>query len=125
VIAVAAAEHAGEAAPRDGGWRALGLVAFHDPLRDDVVAAIEERQRAGVRVVMVTGDAPTTALAIAREAGLVRDAEATVLGGAELEAMSDARLALAIGTVAVFARVTPAQKLRIVQALQRRGEAWQ
>ena len=74
---------------------------------------------------MVTGDAPTTALAIAREAGLVRDAEATVLGGAELEAMSDARLALAIGTVAVFARVTPAQKLRIVQALQRRGEAWQ
>jgi len=122
VLAVAAAEHGGEPAPRDGGWRALGLIAFHDPLRDDVYASIDECRRAGVRVIMMTGDAPATALAIARQAGLLRDNDATVLGGAELEGMSEARLELAIASVVVFARVTPAQKLRIVQALQRRGE---
>ena len=72
---------------------------------------------------MITGDAPATALAIARQAGLVpAAAEGAVLTGAQLDAMNEAEFDLAVAGVAVFARVTPAQKLRIVQALQRRGE---
>ena len=104
------------------GWQAAGLIAFHDPIRDDVAAAIGECRRAGVRVVMITGDAPATALAIAREAGLVHAGDGAVLTGAELDAMSEAQVERAVATVSVFARVVPAQKLRIVQALQRRGE---
>jgi hypothetical protein len=76
-------------------------------------------QDAGVRVVMMTGDAAATALAIARKAGLT---DGAALTGADLDAMGEAELELAIRHVAVFARVSPAQKLRIVQALQRRGD---
>jgi Ca2+-transporting ATPase len=72
---------------------------------------------------MITGDAAATALAIARNAGLVRDeGPAAVLAGAQLDAMNEAEFEQAVVGVSVFARVTPAQKLRIVQALQRRGE---
>lgn len=125
VIAIAlasgpdAADHGREDRER---WKALGLIAFHDPLRDDVPGAIEACRRAGVRVVMITGDAPATALAIARGAGLIERGSQRVLKGADLEAMSDADAAIAVSQVSVFARVTPSQKLRIVRSLQARGE---
>lgn len=122
VIAVAQATCPDGQVPPDKGYEALGLLAFQDPLRDDVPAALDECRRAGVRVVMITGDSPVTALAIARDAGLVAVGDDGVLTGAELDALTDPALELAIARVAVFARVTPAQKLRIVQALQRRGE---
>ena len=124
VIAVAQTHCADGHAPPDAGYQAVGLLGFQDPLRDDVPAALDECRRAGLRVVMITGDAPATALAIARAAGLVDPDTGpdAVLTGAALDTMSDPAFELAIGRVAVFARVAPAQKLRIVQALQRRGE---
>lgn len=123
VIAVARTRCPEGAAPPESRYEAVGLVAFQDPLRDDVAPALQECRRAGVRVVMITGDAAATALAIALQAGLVaEDSDDAVLSGAQLEAMNEQHLELAIARVAVFARVTPAQKLRIVQALQRRGE---
>jgi P-type Ca2+ transporter type 2C len=123
VIAVASARGVDAAAPPEAGYGLLGLLGFQDPLRDDVPAALQACRDAGVRVVMITGDAAATALAIARNAGLVRDeAPAAVLGGTQLDAMNEAEFEQAIVGVSVFARVTPAQKLRIVQALQRRGE---
>lgn len=108
----------------DVGHEALGLLAFEDPLREDVPAALQECRRAGVRVVMVTGDAPATAAAIAAQAGIMtRDgASHDVMTGAELDALNQAQFEGAVTRVAVFARVTPAQKLRVVQALQRQGE---
>jgi Ca2+-transporting ATPase len=122
VIAVAIVHGSDGAARPSSGWQAAGLVAFQDPLRDDVPPAIAECRRAGIRVVMVTGDAPATALAIARQAGLVRADDGAVLTGAQLDAMSEAQCEQAVAAVGVFARVVPAQKLRIVHALQRRGE---
>jgi Ca2+-transporting ATPase len=123
VIAVARAQCRPGVVPPESGYAALGLLGFEDPLRDDVPAALRECRAAGVRVVMITGDAPATALAIARQAGLVPQAtQARALSGAQLAAMSEAQFEQAVAGVAVFARVTPAQKLRIVQALQRRGE---
>jgi Ca2+-transporting ATPase len=106
------------------GYEAVGIVGFADPLREDVPAALQECRRAGVRVVMITGDSPITALAIATAAGFVPgETDGTaVLTGRQLDAMTDPQFDQAAGSVAVFARVTPAQKLRIVQALQRRGE---
>jgi Ca2+-transporting ATPase len=94
----------------------LGLVAFEDPLRKSVPAAVAECHAAGIRVLMITGDYPETACSIARQAGLVRpDA---VITGPELERMSDRELADRIRDTQVFARVVPEQKLRIVVALK-------
>jgi Ca2+-transporting ATPase len=98
----------------------IGLVGLQDPIRPDVAAAVAEARAAGMRVVMITGDYPGTALAISRAAGL--DAEGQVLTGAELEALSDEELAACVGGITVFARVVPEQKLRIVRALKRGGE---
>ena len=122
VIAVAVAHGDSVSARPTCGWQAAGLVAFEDPLRSDVPQAIAECRRAGIRVVMITGDGPATALAIARRAGLVGTQDGAVLTGAQLDAMSEAQCEQAVATVSVFARVVPTQKLRIVQALQRRGE---
>lgn len=99
----------------------LGLVAFEDPLRASVPAAVRQAHEAGIAVKLITGDAPQTALAIAREAGIVDDRGVAVLGR-EIEAMDDAALAHAAQQGAVFARVSPAHKLRLVRALQARGE---
>jgi Ca2+-transporting ATPase len=123
VIAVARLRCVEGIAMPESGYEAIGLVAFQDPLRGDVAPALQECRRAGVRVVMITGDAAATALAIARQAGLVAEGgDDAVLSGAQLDAMNELQLELAIARIAVFARVTPAQKLRIVQALQRCGE---
>jgi Ca2+-transporting ATPase len=97
-----------------------GLVGLADPLRPTVPAAMRECHAAGVRVVMITGDYPVTARAIAREAGLAADPQTVT--GSELAGMDDAALAARLPHIDVFARVLPAQKLRIVRALQARGD---
>ena len=98
----------------------VGLVAFEDPLRDNVPAAMAECRNAGIRVVMITGDYPDTARSIARQAGIA-DPE-NVVSGRELDDMSEEDLALRVRSTQVFARVVPEQKLRIVKALKANGE---
>lgn len=93
-----------------------GLMVFSDPVRMDVAASITEVQEAGVRVVMVTGDTPETALAIATEAGVTHSGEA--ITGADIEHISDTALLEKLKTVSVFARVLPHQKRRLVRVLQ-------
>jgi P-type Ca2+ transporter type 2C len=105
--------------PRDFRFTLLGVVGIADPVRPSVPGAIEECKTAGIRVVMITGDYPATANAIARQAGLGAD---TCLDGPSIEAMSDLDLAKAVAHVNVFARIVPAQKLRIVQALKSHGD---
>ena len=127
VIAVASATCRDATSLPEKGYTVQGVLAFHDPLREEVPAALRVCREAGVRVVMITGDSAATALAIAREAGLVppHDGPAgspLVLTGRELDHTSEAKLEGLVAHVAVYARVTPVQKLRIVQALQRRGE---
>lgn len=99
----------------------LGLVGQIDPPRPEVKDAVARCREAGIRPVMVTGDHKATGHAIARALGIARDGDAAV-DGRELEAMSDAELAERIEDVAVFARVHPAQKLRIVDAYQKRRD---
>jgi Ca2+-transporting ATPase len=113
-----------------GRARLLGLVGQIDPPREEVRAAVAECRRAGIRPVMVTGDHKLTGLAIARALGIARDGDGTGHGvgasravdGPELERMGEAELRDALPHIAVFARVQPAQKLRIVEALQACGE---
>ncbi|ABM36564.1 cation-translocating P-type ATPase [Polaromonas naphthalenivorans] len=104
-----------------GRVRLLGLVGQIDPPREEVKAAVAECRAAGIRPVMVTGDHKLTGLAIARELGIAREGDHAV-DGAELERMGEADLRSDLDRIAVFARVHPAQKLRIVEALQARGE---
>ena len=99
----------------------VGTVGIMDPARPEAAAAIGEAHRAGIRVVMITGDHPSTALRIAEDLGIVA-ANATALTGAQIEALDDTALAQADGTTSVFARVAPAHKLRIVAALQAGGQ---
>lgn len=99
----------------------LGLMGQIDPPRDEVRPAVAACRSAGIRTVMVTGDHKLTGLAIARELGIARDGDRAV-DGLELERMSEAELQAALDHIAVFARVHPAQKLRIVEAFQARGE---
>jgi len=106
--------------PRAARFTPLGFVALADPLRASVPAAVAECRRAGIRVVMITGDYPGTARAIAQQAGLAAHAE--VLSGDALAAMSDEELARTIRGVNVFARILPDQKLRLVSALKAAGE---
>ncbi len=98
----------------------LGLVGMIDPPRAEAKAAVRECEEAGVRVIMITGDHPLTAQAVARELGLSK--KGLVVTGAELEEMSDEELERVAQTVEVCARVSPAHKLRVVTALQRRGQ---
>ncbi len=105
----------------------LGLIGQIDPPRAEAKAAVAMCRAAGIRPLMVTGDHKLTGLAIARELGMVREpglaGEANrAVDGAELERMNDAELRDQLPHIAVFARVQPAQKLRIVEALQARGE---
>jgi Ca2+-transporting ATPase len=106
------------ASPHGFAFRFVGLVGLADPLRAEVPAAIAECRDAGIRVVMITGDYPATAQAIARAAGLDHD---TALTGSELAQLSDGELAARVEAVSVFARILPEQKLRIVAALQANG----
>lgn len=99
----------------------LGLVGQIDPPREEVKLAVAACRAAGIRPIMVTGDHKLTGLAIARELGIALDGDRGV-DGAELERMNDAELLEGLENIAAFARVHPAQKLRIVAALQSRGD---
>ncbi len=103
----------------DFPFRFLGLIGFADPLRESVPDAIRECRSAGIRVVMITGDYPATAKAIARQAGIE---EGEVCSGEELRSLDDDAFALRVRTTSVFARISPEQKLRIVNALKANGE---
>ncbi len=105
--------------PAELSFRHLGLIAFEDPLRPSVPAAVAEARKAGVTVVMITGDHPATALAIARKAGIAT--QDGVLTGGDLEAMDEAELARALRSTRVFARIMPEQKLRLVTAFVASG----
>lgn len=95
-----------------------GLVGLADPVRPNVPEAVRQLREAGLRVVMITGDYPATARAIAAQAGL---ADGAVMTGEDLARLDDAALEAQVDDVTVFARVMPDQKLRIVQALKARG----
>lgn len=101
------------------GLTFLGLQGMVDPARPEAAAAVRASQSAGIQVKMITGDHPATAVAIARQIGMARPE--AVVTGRELAALSDAELIATAEGTTVFARVTPEQKLRLVQALQARG----
>lgn len=122
VLGVAYGEEGGDTLPEhphDFDFEMAGLVGLLDPLRDDVKDAIASCRRAGVRVMMITGDYPITARAIADSAGL--DA-GRVITGAEIDGWDDAELATRLADASVIARAAPAHKLRIVRSLRARGE---
>ncbi|MEP7336649.1 MAG: HAD-IC family P-type ATPase, partial [Acidobacteriota bacterium] len=104
------------------GYTLLGFVGMIDPPRAAVAAAIRQAHAAGIRTVMLTGDQLNTARAIARELRLSEEAEPLVLHARELADANPERLAKMAHTVTVFARVSPEDKLRIVEALQKAGE---
>jgi P-type Ca2+ transporter type 2C len=121
ILGVAEADFAGKSLPADQhdfDYRFLGLVGLADPLRASVPAAVAQCRSAGIKVIMITGDYPATALAIAKDAGIGGDA---VIDGTALAAMSVAELSTALHSATVFARILPEQKLRIVKALQAGG----
>ena len=104
----------------ENGLEFLGLVGLMDPPRPEARSAIEVCRRAGIRVIMITGDHPITAEAIAKELGLLNGQR--IVTGADLDAMNDEALAGEAEGIGVFARVSPAHKLRVVEALQARGQ---
>jgi Ca2+-transporting ATPase len=112
----------GELPPRahDFDFELVGLVGLADPIRPDVPQAVADCRTAGIRVVMITGDYPETAVSIARQIGL--DGPGCVLTGAEMAAMGPSELRERARGVSVFARVLPEQKLEIVEALRAGGE---
>ena len=123
VLGVAKAAFKQQALPEiqhDFAFEFLGLIALVDPVRPAVPAAVKESHAAGLRVVMITGDYPATAMNIARQIGLV--SPGVVMSGPELDALTDAELQSRISTVNIFCRVVPEQKLRLVQAFKSNGE---
>ncbi len=99
----------------------LGVIGMIDPPRPEAAESVRLAQQAGVRVIMITGDHPSTAVAIARELGMLKEG-ARAVTGAELEKASDEALRETVREVSVYARVAPEHKLRIVQALKANGE---
>lgn len=104
----------------DFNFEFLGLIGLADPIRPEVPNAIAECHRAGVRVVMMTGDHPATASSIAQQIGI--DTHTGFISGTELEALNDLQLAQRARSVNIFCRVSPEQKLRLVNAFKNNGE---
>ncbi len=123
VLGVAKAQHRTQDtwpdAQHDFDFEWLGLVALADPLRPEVPQAVAQCRQAGIRVVMITGDHPRTARAIAAQAGIAND---RVITGDELAQMPPQELADQVQQVSVFARIKPHQKLALVEALKAQGE---
>jgi P-type Ca2+ transporter type 2C len=123
VLAVAKAKFSEQKLPEiqhDFAFEYLGLIALADPIRPTVTAAIKEAHNAGIRVVMITGDYPATAMNIARQIGL--QSPDVVMTGLELGKITDAELQNRIKTVNIFCRVVPEQKLRLVNVFKADGE---
>jgi P-type Ca2+ transporter type 2C len=123
VLGVAKASYQGPPWPEpqhEFAFEFLGLIGLADPLRPMVPNAVRECRSAGIRVAMITGDYPATAIAIAQQAGL--DVAAGTLTGEELARMSDSELRQRVRTIAIFARIMPEQKLRIVNAFKANDE---
>jgi len=121
VLGVARASFAGQTWPdsqHNFSFKFLGLIGLADPLRPSVPDAVSECRSAGIKVIMITGDYPTTARAIARQAGF--DTEDFVTGK-EVEQLTNGELAVRVRTATVFARIMPEQKLRVVNALEANG----
>ncbi len=104
----------------DFNFQFVGLIGLSDPIRENVPQAVVECYKAGIRVIMITGDYPATAMNIGRDIGL-KNCE-NVITGAQLDELSEIALAEKIKTVNIFARVVPEQKLKIVNALKRNNE---
>ncbi len=120
VLGIAHARHSGRSWPaiqHDFEFRLSGLAGLVDPVREGVSSSIEECRTAGIKVVMITGDSPLTAQAIAARIGL----GSRTVSGSEVERMSEAELMEAADKADIFARVVPLQKLKIVSALQKGG----
>jgi potassium/sodium efflux P-type ATPase len=100
----------------------VGLIVMADPPRPEVADAVEECRRAGIRIVMITGDYGLTAESIAKRIGIVKGPNPRVLSGLELEEISDEQLKVYLKDEIIFARVAPEQKLRVVSNLQEMGE---
>jgi Ca2+-transporting ATPase len=123
VLGVAKASFKGDVWPggqHDFDFQFLGLVGLADPLRPTVLQAVGDCRAAGIRVVMITGDYPATARAIATQAGI--DVANGAITGDELRRMADEKARARIAETTVFARISPEQKLRIVDALKANGE---
>lgn len=99
----------------------VGVTGMIDPPRKEVADSVRTCRQAGIRTIMITGDHKVTALAIAKELDIYREGN-TVISGEELDTMTDDELDDAVKTTTVFARVSPADKLRIIQSLKRTGE---
>ena len=106
--------------PTEFELKFVGLLCLADPVRSDVPSALAECKAAGIRVVMITGDHPGTALAIAGQAGF--ETEGGVLTGAEIASLSTAELAERTRTVNIYARTTPENKLQLIEAFKANGE---
>ena len=128
VLAAARGAFVGQDWPADEhgfDFEFIGLLGLADPVRSEVPAAVAECRAAGIRVVMITGDYPATARAIAQQAGLADGDQAVLSGvvsGDEIAGMTDEALRERMATASVCARIAPEQKLRIVQALKASGE---
>jgi magnesium-transporting ATPase (P-type) len=119
----AGARHVGEYAPEviEHDLTFLGLAAMMDPPRVEVKMAVEKCHRAGIRIVMITGDYGLTAESIARRIGIIREGRPRIINGSDLDAMDDKSLKEALQGEVIFARVAPGHKLRIVSMLQDMG----
>jgi Ca2+-transporting ATPase len=123
VLLVAMRPGMGEGDDPEAELEAVGLLGLADPPRPTARASVEAARRAGIRTVMITGDHPGTAIAVARAAALVpSETRPELLTGSELESLSDDELTDRVRTTDVYARVVPEHKLRIVEALRAGGE---
>jgi Ca2+-transporting ATPase len=101
------------------GMTFLGLIGMIDPPRPEAIVAVQKCKQAGIRLIMITGDHPVTAEAVARELGLVTGG--VIVTGSELDSMNEATFDHQVERIGVYARVSPVHKLRIVEALQKKG----
>lgn len=122
VMMVACRRGVPEEADAEEALEPLGLLGLVDPVREGARESVEIARLAGIRTIMITGDHPRTALAVARACGIGPGGEPTVLTGAELDPIGDAELRERIASVDVLARVVPEHKSRVVAALQGNGE---
>lgn len=109
-------------ADEETGLDFLGMTAMIDPPREEVIEAIKECKTAGIKTVMITGDQPLTATAIAERLGMVEEGSQEVRAGADLDKLTEEEFNRETTHIAVYARVSPEQKLNIVKALQTNGE---